>query len=79
MSTLSIWLPDDLKSFVDQQVNGRGYSSSSEYIRDLIRKDADRQHLRAALIEGAASPPALTADADYFRQLRDHIRSADRR
>jgi antitoxin ParD1/3/4 len=79
MSTMNISLPEALKSFVDRQVSGRGYGSSSEYIRELIRTDQDRQHLRALLLEGAASPPSLTADADYFGQLRDHIRSTDRR
>ena len=76
MSTMNISLPEALKSFVDQQVNDRGYSSSSEYVRELIRKDQDRQRLRALLLDGAASPPDVTADADYFDELRDHIRSA---
>ena len=70
MSTMNISLPEALKSFVDQQVSGRGYSSSSEYVRELIRKDQDRQHLRALLLAGAASPPPVTADADYFGRLR---------
>ena len=78
MSTMNISLPELLKSFVDQQVRARGYSSSSEYVRELIRKDQDRQHLRGLLLEGAASRPAATADADYFGQLRDRIREADR-
>ena len=54
----------------DSQVGARGYSSSSEYVRELIRKDQDRQHLRALLLAGAASPPPVTADADYFGRLR---------
>ena len=76
MSTMNISLPEALKSFVDQQVSARGYSSSSEYVRELIRKDQDRQHLRALLFEGASSPPAVTADADYFGRLRDRVRQA---
>ena len=79
MSTMNISLPQALKSFVDQQVTSRGYSSSSEYVRELIRKDQDRQHLRGLLLKGAASPPAVTADADYFDQLRDSAREAGRR
>ena len=73
---MNISLPEALKSFVDQQVSGRGYSSSSEYIRELIRKDQDRQRLRGLLLKGAASPPAVTADGDYFGQLRDRVREA---
>ena len=74
MSTMNISLPDALKSFVDQQVGVRGYSSSSEYVRELIRKDQDRQRLRGLLLEGAASPPAVAAGADYFGGLRDRVR-----
>lgn len=79
MSTMNISLPEALKSFVDQQVTSRDYSSSSEYVRELIRKDQDRQHLRGLLLEGAASPPAGTADTAFFDQLRDRVREADRR
>ncbi len=76
MSTMNILLPEALKSFVDDQVSARGYSTSSEYIRELIRKDQDRQRLRGLLLEGAASPQAATADADYFDRLRGRVREA---
>ena len=71
---MNISLPEALKSFVDDQVNSRGYSTSSEYVRELIRKDRDRQRLRGLLLEGAMSPQADTADADYFDRLRDRVR-----
>ena len=77
MSTMNISLPQTLKSFVDRQVTSCGYSSSSEYVRELIRKDQDRQHLRGLLLEGAASPPAVIAIASYFDQLRVRVREAD--
>ena len=76
---MNISLPRALKSFVDQQVRSRGYSSSSEYVRELIRKDQDRQLLRGLFLEGAKSPQALTADASYFGQLRDRVRQAGQR
>ena len=76
---MNISLPEALKSFVDQQVSARGYSSSSEYVRELIRKDRDRQRLRGLLLEGAATPPAVSVDADYFAQLRDRVREAGER
>ena len=74
MTTMNISLPEALKDFVDAQVGARGYSTSSEYVRELIRKDCDLQHLRGLLLEGAASPPVATADADYFGRLRDRVR-----
>lgn len=75
MSTMNISLPDTLKSFVDEQVNKRGYGTSSEYVRELIRKDQDRQQLRSLLLAGAATAPASTADASYFEALRERVRN----
>lgn len=76
MSTMNISLPDALKSFVDDQVNMRGYSTSSEYVRELIRKDQDRQHLRGLLIAGAESAPTVPVDGNYFESLRARVRNA---
>ena len=78
MSTMNISLPDSLKSFVDEQVTQRGYGTSSEYVRELIRKDADRLHLRGLLLEGAGSAPAAPADATYFTTLRERVQKRAR-
>lgn len=67
---MNISLPDSLKHFVDQQVTERGYGTSSEYVRELIRHDQDRQRLRGLLLEGASSAPGAPADDDYFAALR---------
>jgi antitoxin ParD1/3/4 len=76
MSTMNISLPDSLKSFVDEQVSQRGYGTSSEYVRELIRKEQDRQQLRGLLLAGAASAPTAPADASYFEGLRGGVRKA---
>jgi antitoxin ParD1/3/4 len=76
MSTMNISLPDSLKTFVDEQVSQRGYGTSSEYVRELIRKDQDRQQLRNMLLAGATSAPAAPADASYFEGLRTRVRKA---
>jgi antitoxin ParD1/3/4 len=73
---MNISLPEALKSFVDEQVGRRGYSTSSEYIRELIRKDHDRQHLRGLLLAGAESAPTAAADGTYFESLRAKVRNA---
>lgn len=70
MSTMNISLPDSLRSFVDQQVAGRGYGTSSEYVRELIRRDRDREQMRALLFEGAESPSTGPVDGHYFDRLR---------
>jgi antitoxin ParD1/3/4 len=74
MSTMNISLPAALKSSVDDQVQRRGYGTSSEYVRDLIRKDQERTLLRQLLLEGAASESAGPADRAYFDKLRKRTR-----
>lgn len=74
MTTMNISLPDGLKSFVDRQVSTRGYGTSSEYVRELIRKDQDVQHMRELLLEGAESPAGTPVDTGYFEELRDRVR-----
>lgn len=73
---MNISLPDSLKSFVDEQVSQRGYGTSSEYVRELIRKDQDRQQLRRLVLDGAESAPGAPADDDYFEGLRARARRA---
>lgn len=76
MTTMNISLPDTLKAFVDEQVNRGCYGTSSEYVRELIRKDQDRLQLRGLLLSGAASAPTAPADPAYFEGLRNRLRKA---
>ena len=75
MRIMTISLPDSLKAFVDAQARQRGHRTGSEYVRELIQKDRDQQHLRDLLLQGAGSKPAPTADKAYFESLRERIRS----
>jgi antitoxin ParD1/3/4 len=70
---MNISLPDTLKEFVDEQVSRRGYGTSSEYVRELIRKDQGRMHLRNLLLEGAASKPGKPVSPEYFAGLRRRV------
>lgn len=47
--------------------------TSSEYVRELIRCDQDRLHLRSLIIEGASSLITGEADKPYFSGLRADI------
>jgi antitoxin ParD1/3/4 len=73
---MNISLPEALKAFVDEQVATRGFGTSSEYVRTLIRREQERQQLRSVLLEGASSAQAATADGDYFDRLRARARQA---
>ena len=75
---MNISLPDSLKSFVDEQVTQRGYGTSSEYVRELIRKDADVLRLRGMLLQGATTAPTGPVDASYFATLRERVQKRAR-
>ena len=75
---MNISLPDSLKSFVEERVAKRGYRTSCEYVRELIRNEQDRQRLRDLLLVGATSPLAGPTDVPYFDVLRDRARRGAR-
>ena len=78
MTTMNISLPEALKSFVDEQVSQRGFGTSSEYVRELIRNDQDRRQLHSLLLEGAGSPPTKAVTPAYFVELRERVGTANK-
>ena len=71
---MNISLPDTLKSFVDSQVSEGDYGSSSEYMRNLLRKEQDRVRLRRLLMDGMESELIEEPmDSRYFDKLRKRI------
>ena len=71
MATMNISLPDELKAFIDEQVAEHAYGSTSEYLRELIRKQRDVEKLYNMLLEGAKAGPGRLADDAFFAELRD--------
>ena len=67
---MNISLPDELKAFVDQRIASEGFGSSSEYMRELIRRDRDRAQFRQYLLDGVNAKPLGRMDAAYFAALR---------
>ena len=77
MTTMNISLPDAMKAFVDAQIKERGYGTSSEYIRDLIRGDQIRQaeqRLASLMLEGLESGPAIPVDEAYWDGKREALK-----
>jgi Arc/MetJ-type ribon-helix-helix transcriptional regulator len=53
-ASLNISLPQSLKDYVETQVRDSGYSTPSEYARELVREDQKRRgerRLEALLLE----------------------------
>jgi antitoxin ParD1/3/4 len=68
--TMNISLTDDLKTFVDARIQARGYSSTSEYMRDLVRRDEERaseERFKALIQAGLDSGP----DPRSWEELRE--------
>lgn len=75
MVTMSLSLPDSLKQFVDERVSERGFGTTSEYVRELIRYDRDRSLLRERILASAEAEFSEAMDGAYFDRLRGEIRA----
>lgn len=51
MATMTISLPDPMKDWIEAQIKQGEYASTSDYVRDLVRRDRERR-----------SQPDLTID-----------------
>ena len=75
MAQMNISLPDKLKSWADARVAEGRYSSTSDYVRDLMRRDQDQAELKArlqaAIDAGRASPPSERTIEDIIAASRD--------
>lgn len=81
METMNISLPENLKGFVDSRVKAGGYSSVSEYVRDLVREDQKKQtqeSLEALLLE-ATHPGREFTKADWETLRRELARRLAKR
>lgn len=71
MGTMNISLPDPMKSWVEDQAKLGRYANSSDYVRDLIRRDRARleaiAELQTAIDAGLASGPAAQLDRKAFK------------
>jgi antitoxin ParD1/3/4 len=77
MDTMNIALPPEMKDFVRGAVSEGGYSSASEYIRDLIRQEQRRMaesKLESLLLEGIDSGPMKEMTRKDWEILRARLK-----
>ncbi|PTW60896.1 antitoxin ParD1/3/4 [Breoghania corrubedonensis] len=71
MATMNVSLPDAMKAWVESQRADGRYSNASDYVRDLIRKDQERQAatelLQAAITEGVESGEPVAFEPEDFK------------
>lgn len=77
MATMNISLPDPMRDWVQTQIQDGKYSSSSDYVRDLIRRDQEarqqQQILQAAITEGLKSGISNRSMDDVLREAQARL------
>ena len=80
MATMNVSLPDPMKDWVDSQIAGGQYSSASDYVRDLIRRDQKRRDeleaLRMAIRAGEDSGPSTRTMDQIWEVARARVKHA---
>ena len=69
---MSFALPESLRDYIDARVQSGEYGNTSEYLRDLIRRDQQEQaarRLRELITDGLESGPAVPLTKRRIAQL----------
>ena len=71
MATLNVSLPDEMLTWIDEQVKTGKYANASDYIRDLVRRNqSERDAINLALIEGELSGSSTKNVMDILKEKR---------
>ena len=76
MASLNISLPAPLREWIEAQIKGGRYGNASEYVRELIRRDQERQaqqRLEQVLLEGVKSGKASPLTKQDWAELRTDV------
>ena len=78
MQTMNISLPDPMRKYVEEQVSAGGYSSASEYVRELVRADQkrrDKEQLEQLLINSLNSGEPIEITPEMLDDVRRRLRA----
>lgn len=76
MKSINISLPEEMRIYIEEQVASGGYSTTSEYIRQLIRQDRQQKaekQLEQLLLEGLNSGEATPMTAKDWAAIRQVV------
>jgi antitoxin ParD1/3/4 len=75
--TMNISLPAASREWIADRVSEGGYSSASEYVRELVREDRERKlrdSVDSKLLEALASGDSREMKASDFARIRKEVR-----
>lgn len=71
---MSFALPESMRDYIDARVRNGSYGNTSEFLRELIRRDQEQQaaaRLRELITEGLESGAGRPVTDDVIAELRD--------
>lgn len=78
MATMNVSLPDQMKEWVESQIESGAFSNTSDYVRALIRRDQEyhdkREVLIKALIAGEESGTSKRTLEDIWNDVKQRNR-----
>jgi len=77
---MSFALPESLREYIDARVRDGSYGNTSEYLRDLIRRDQHEQateRLRHLIADGLGSGEGRVVTGDVVASLRERALRTD--
>lgn len=82
MATMTISLPDPMKEWIEAQINKGEYASTSDYVRDLVRRDRSRrdqeltmEELRQIVADSRTSGASAQSVDDIFRNAERIVKA----
>ena len=79
MATMNISLPDPMRDWVEKQINAGQYSSNSDYVRDLIRRDQQQREkhvaLQRAITEGLESGVSDRSVSEIIEEAKEELKA----
>lgn len=74
MATMNVSLPERMKTWVEEQAKSGKYGNASDYVRDLIRRDQERQEsiaqLQRLIDEGLSSGISTRSMKELLQEAR---------
>jgi len=79
MATLNVSLPQQLRTWVLEQVDEGRYSSASDYLRDLIREDIRHRHHEIQQLSNYLKPLVETSDEQFVSVSAEDVKTRARK
>ncbi|MGO4436814.1 type II toxin-antitoxin system ParD family antitoxin [Rhizobium sp. RAF56] len=74
MATLTVPMPDPMRTWIERQTQSGRYPDAGEYVRDLIRRDQEREakiaHMQKLVDEGLGSGVGEETMDDILRSMQ---------